>query len=465
MTNPIEGMRPSEPAKGGRGARNPKTGEFEKEMSKVEGLEKVGEAELEKRRKRMLKTHAEEESKDSGAIKKPTPYRAEFYQQAGPETPSVSSTRFLATAQPSPSKDIVQALKPSMPALQPPAFSSRPPPSEVNPDLPNSDHFWERVDLPDESPQLVQLEENDSSDRRLRSPSNEEEKKTFKGHVGASTALAKGTGKKKEASLAETGRDGSIKGKMKEEKKEEDGLAPPKNKMQGEKQEEDGLTSPSFGIAQKQRRMMQLQPGKKEKGADQEIADPHSMYSWERSNGSLPPLAERGEEQKRRVRYGDEGEKIAALTVPDPLPAVCQQAAQSAMSAVPLFTNVNAAALFYQMVGTVIYLGELKSGISVTEVILNSANFRDSVFFGTKIAIEKYASAPDSFNIRFVGSPAAVRIFNANIATLSAAFASAYEEKKIRFRIGRFETEIAVHRPLIRRKDENGKEDIDQRTP
>jgi hypothetical protein len=109
-------------------------------------------------------------------------------------------------------------------------------------------------------------------------------------------------------------------------------------------------------------------------------------------------------------------------------------------------------------------MASAKPGISLTEVTLNSPNFEKSVFYNAKITIEKYATAPDSFNIRLSGSPEAVTLFSKNVENLTAAFAISYEERRIAFRVGRLEAEYAQERPLIRRKKESGdKEDTSQR--
>jgi hypothetical protein len=104
-------------------------------------------------------------------------------------------------------------------------------------------------------------------------------------------------------------------------------------------------------------------------------------------------------------------------------------------------------------------MGSTTPGITRTEVILNQLAFQKSVFYNSTITIEKYATAPDSFNIRLTGSDTAVKMFNDNIPNLMSSFANAYEQKNIKFRIGRLETSYSTERPLIRRKKEAGDKD------
>jgi hypothetical protein len=84
---------------------------------------------------------------------------------------------------------------------------------------------------------------------------------------------------------------------------------------------------------------------------------------------------------------------------------------------------------------------------------------RNSPFFNSKILIETHTSAPGFVNVRLTGTPEAVKIFNDNLPSLTAAFNAAYEHGRIQFRIGRLDTSIATDRHLIRRKKEAGSQD------
>jgi hypothetical protein len=76
------------------------------------------------------------------------------------------------------------------------------------------------------------------------------------------------------------------------------------------------------------------------------------------------------------------------------------------------------------------------SGIRETSFILNMPQFASSVFFGTRIIIQEFSTAPQMFNIQFNGTPQAVSLFQKNTAGLMAAFQSSHYN----FRIHRLET-------------------------
>jgi hypothetical protein len=104
--------------------------------------------------------------------------------------------------------------------------------------------------------------------------------------------------------------------------------------------------------------------------------------------------------------------------------------------------------LFFQMVGTM-YVMTGPRGVTQTEFILNNPSYANSKFFGATITIEKYATAPDSFNIRLTGSNEAVSTFRNQIPSLLNAF----ENGNYNFRVNRIDVEYKVDRPVYRRKE------------
>ena len=92
-----------------------------------------------------------------------------------------------------------------------------------------------------------------------------------------------------------------------------------------------------------------------------------------------------------------------------------------------------------------------------TEIVLNSPSYSQSKFYGASIIIERYASAPDSFNIRLTGSNEAVAAFKENIPTLALAF----REGHFPFQIGRIEAEYKDEKPLFRRKEKGSRKNDD----
>ena len=113
------------------------------------------------------------------------------------------------------------------------------------------------------------------------------------------------------------------------------------------------------------------------------------------------------------------------------------------------------------MVGAIAFVGKQGFDNSRTEFLLNSKAFEKSPFYNSSIILERFATAPDSFNISLSGSAQAVALFNQNINNLSTAFSKAYEKGKISFRIGRLEASYAHERPLIQRKEKAGDKESD----
>lgn len=107
--------------------------------------------------------------------------------------------------------------------------------------------------------------------------------------------------------------------------------------------------------------------------------------------------------------------------------------------------------LFFQMIGQ-IYVMVSPPGISTTELVLNNPAYADSKFYGATITIEKYATAPDSFNIRLTGSETAVVSFRDNIPSLMNAF----QRGNLPFKIHRIDAEYTIEKPLFRRKNRGG---------
>jgi len=108
-----------------------------------------------------------------------------------------------------------------------------------------------------------------------------------------------------------------------------------------------------------------------------------------------------------------------------------------------------------KMVGQILVMNS-KEGIMQTEILLNNPAMENSVFYGSKITLEKYSTAPNSFNIRLTGNPEAVTIFNGNIDILMESF----NRGNFNFRIGRIEAAHETDRPLFRRKEKSGGSDV-----
>lgn len=118
----------------------------------------------------------------------------------------------------------------------------------------------------------------------------------------------------------------------------------------------------------------------------------------------------------------------------------------------PAYTTLSPALLemFDKMVGTISVLQETQ-GERKTTVTLTSPNFSSSVFYGAEIVIEEDLHlAPGQYNIKLIGSPEAVNLFQSKQNDLMAAFQSG----SYNFRVQRLETAIQrVDKPLFQRKD------------
>lgn len=146
-------------------------------------------------------------------------------------------------------------------------------------------------------------------------------------------------------------------------------------------------------------------------------------------------------------------EKIDTALLP-PMPKEFQPPALAATTQAQPYISPQTVPLFFQMVGTM-YMMIAPPGISRTEIVLNNPAFANSRFFGATITIEKYATAPDSFNIRLSGSETAVTTFRDNIPNLMTAF----QNGNFNFRVNRIDAEYSIERPVYRRKDKReGKE-------
>ncbi|HSX10968.1 MAG TPA: hypothetical protein VLF94_04560 [Chlamydiales bacterium] len=300
--------------------------------------------------------------------------------------------------------------------------------------LPRSGDFWDDTDLPPDQPLKPQQYEETSD--------------------SASRNLGKG-GKKGKAGL-EGGLPGPVAGKK---GKEPSPFGPPGKAMENPKKGHKGkgevpppgakkeLPSP-FEVARPTTKEESRSTGryfaseessKKEKKTSpkEKVQEPNVVpfRLEERSGGG----GQRGHEQKIT--------EIEAPSLPL-LPAPVQPMAFAATTAAVTYLSPETVSLYFQMVGQ-LYVMAGTSGISTTEIVLNNPAYANSRFFGARITVEKYATAPDSFNIRLTGSDAAVASFRENIPSLMTAF----QNSNLPFRVQRIEAEYSIERPMFRRKE------------
>jgi hypothetical protein len=178
------------------------------------------------------------------------------------------------------------------------------------------------------------------------------------------------------------------------------------------------------------------------------------------SGFNLKKEAETLRKEKSKERSFHEEKKERPIQTPPlpsnaPIPLEARAAAHAATSFAAPYLTQETLPLFYQMAGN-IYVLISQPGIATTEVLLNSPQFASSKFFGSKIEITKYSTAPDSINIRLSGTNEAVTLFNESLPDLYTAL----QNGNFNFRIGRIDAVYATEKPLVRRKEEGeGKQD------
>lgn len=129
----------------------------------------------------------------------------------------------------------------------------------------------------------------------------------------------------------------------------------------------------------------------------------------------------------------------------------------SALPSIPLFNpqfsellQVQASAeitqLFNEMVGFIAECTD--SDIQRTTFFLDSPEFSHSIFYGAKITIVEYSTAPKIFNIELSATPEALAVFQASAADFMAAF----QNGKFDFQINRIETHFSEEQLAGKRK-------------
>jgi hypothetical protein len=150
---------------------------------------------------------------------------------------------------------------------------------------------------------------------------------------------------------------------------------------------------------------------------------------------------------KGKKRQNEDLEASPILSFP---PTVERVAVAAVQQAAP-YLSPQIRPLFFQMVGTMVIMST-PPGITRTEVVLNNPQMAGSRFYGTKITLEKYATAPDSYNIRLTGTPEAVATFQANASSLMQAF----RQGRFDFKVNRLDTEYEA--PTAQQRRRGGRE-------
>jgi hypothetical protein len=385
-TNRVGGVNPGEPGKGS-------DGRLEGQHRKVEKIEKVrsiDETENEQTRKKFQSFMSDEEP------------------DTQPKAPSPFESVFTGG---SPLEDIKQDSVPSPSYSPPPDLSSEPEKENRNQPLPKSHTFWSKAD---------------SSQKAPPDKPPYQEKKKEKEMIAMKESLF-------------SPKDSSKTKLQKEKNKEQTKLSSQRKKTDDVQiQGQVALPDPTEKHLTKKPETTSL--AKREK----EGVLAHLTQDSEKTFHSKKQDKEREEDQEKKKSSNIIIETPSQINLPSHIIPLAQVATTDATP----YLNPQIAPLFFQMVGT-IYILTGQQGVSKTEILLNAPSFAQSKFFGATISIEKYATAPDSLNIRLTGTNEAVNTFNQNLPNLYAAF----QNGNFAFKIGRITAEYSVEKPIFRRKE------------
>lgn len=103
--------------------------------------------------------------------------------------------------------------------------------------------------------------------------------------------------------------------------------------------------------------------------------------------------------------------------------------------------------LFEKMVGVMMIMEH--SGKKETTLSLDNPQFEKSVFYGSKIVITEYSTAPLEFNIEISGNQQAIDLMGANANELVAAF----EAGKYNFKLNRLDLSLSQKTTAARREE------------
>lgn len=438
-SNPVRGPTPPEPPKGASDVMKSNKTASGRELKKVKEIDKVDDDEKARARKfRDMVDEPDHKDKKSG-LGSPFDLFTEPTSQTTKNTPIPQ----LKTASSS-SRSFV------------PADESQP--SKSSSSLPKSKEFWSDVNAPEKNPSPVKdpvLEEKERSKKRvhpdflsieqiLNQPQSTPQE-TISSHLGIpiQDPLTPIPHKQQDPKIHESVLD------LPEDWMETPSVFP-----------KTGQTpNPSFQKPREELPLASTAPWiskptqESSKGAKEQKINPSiSLLKTDSSleKNQTPPTVKTSLDKRTPSIKAKEKGKETEWTPPSttPLPQEIVPMANTATQAAIPYLKGETLALFYQMVGT-LYVAAQASGMTQMEVVLNAPSYSQSKFYGASIIIEKYASAPASFNIRLTGSNEAVSLFQKNIPN----FMEAFQKGNFSFEIGRMEAE---YKPLFHRKEKSG---------
>lgn len=444
-SDPVKGPSPSDPMKGSNETKTSSS-----PHRKIEKVEKVGEVDPEQQsRARKFRSMVDDEGPEESANSQ---YPSPIDLFSTDDTTKTSS-------KPSFSSDKPAAPIPNPSYSPPPAAALGAEKEEEAPPLPRSNNFWADVDEPalQEPSKQPALTENPPSFKKKENGKKQQEEFIPSSNLGIPI--------KKEISPYELIREKEKQPNKKIPKTGEIPLPSTPKSVPPETQpvKESALPTSRYLDKEEKETVISPIPTEEKKTFDsrrpvenKKSNPPDQIYpqlpqdeniAWAPAN----PFESKNNNEKKKEETAIEVQPPSAQILPvDTIPI-----ATAATAAAMPYLKPETMSLFYQMVGT-IHVMTSTPGVSRTEIVLNAASYTQSKFYGASIIIEKYASAPDSFNIRLTGSNEAVTAFNQNIPNLMTAF----QKGNFSFGIGRIEAEYKDEKPIFRRKERREENDL-----
>ena len=147
--------------------------------------------------------------------------------------------------------------------------------------------------------------------------------------------------------------------------------------------------------------------------------------SFQESSGIKTTVSESKELQKDKEEEDDEEESIPSTT-PSSIQSLFPPFIYMDGIKLPSYTKLSPEvfALFEQLSWVITIRETLQEKLEKTQTsfILDGPQFSSSIFYGSQITIEEFASAPKEYNIYFSGSQEARDLFDAHKAELEDAF-------------------------------------------
>lgn len=166
--------------------------------------------------------------------------------------------------------------------------------------------------------------------------------------------------------------------------------------------------------------------------------------------GSEGDLAKKKREAQSEISSGNLGMPPPQLVISGETPV--------APTPPPPYTAMPSQVLdLYAQMGMVMTI-MTDSQMTETVMTLTNPKFASSVFYGTQIIIQEYASAPKVFNIQLNGNQQAVALFQKNADDLMAAF----QYGTYNFRVNRMEIGYLSDRPVFHGKEGGSGDQQDQ---